>query len=346
MRDAKTSNRVTANDVAQAAGVSRSVVSRVYTKGASVSAKKRQLVMAAATKLGYEPNIAGRMLAGKASNVVGILVGPILNPFIAALLDKLTDGLRDAGYLPTLFKVDTTDADPLNILPLIGQYNMLSTIIVGVAPTEEIARQFFRTAPSPVILNLGLVRDIQAAVVTTDHFGGGLLAAQALLLGGAQRPALIIPEHGRAVYREREAGFWQCIDDAGLPRLRQTAADGSYADGHAATLALMQEKIVPDGVFYGNDLMALGGLDALRLELGLEVPEDVAVIGYDDIQNASLGSYKLSTIAQPVELLIQKALEAVEQLGNDSSPTTFETTLLAPTLVTRNTTKPALNASP
>lgn len=330
------SGRITAEDVAREAGVSRSLVSRVYTKGASVSAKKRKLVLETALKLGYEPHIAARILAGKASNVVGVLVGPILNPFIAGLLDKLTDRLRESGYLPMLFKIGT-DGNLMNILPSINQYSMTSTIIVGIAPAVQISQKFALKAQSLVILNLGVMRDVNARVITTDHVGGGMLAAQALLEGRARSPAIVTLDPHRTVYRERAIGFWQVFDEIGAPHISREMSDGSYDDGVAATLDLMSSSDRPDAIFYGNDVMALGGLDALRLKLGVKVPEEVAVVGYDDSQNASLGLYSLSTVRQPVDLLVARAVEAVEEY--DAGDTPCATTLLSPTFVQRETTR-------
>ena len=328
--------RVTAEDVARAAGVSRSLVSRVYTEGASVSAKNRKLVLKTAKKLGYEPHIAARILAGKPSNVVGVLVGPILNPFIAALLDRLTDQLRESGYLPMLFKIGT-DGNLMSILPSISQYSMLSTIIVGVAPAVQISQQFAQSAQSLIVLNLGVVRDVNAKVITTDHVGGGMLAAQALLRGGAKRPAVVTLDPRRTIYRERAAGFWQACDEVDVPHVSCEMSDGSYCDGVKATLDLMSAPDRPDAIFYGNDMMALGGLDALRLKLGARVPDEVAVIGYDDSQSASLGSYRLSTIRQPVDVLVTRAVEAVQKYDEGDEP--HATMILPPTFIPRDTTR-------
>ena len=337
MSDDNVNSRVTAIDVARAAGVSRALVSRTFTKGASVSPKKREMVLETARKLGYEPNVAARILAGKASNVVGILIGPILNPFIAGLLDSLTDRLREFGYLPTLFKIGT-DGDLRSILPSISKYHMLSTIIVGVGPSAEISRPFAAKAQSLIILNLGVIRDVDATVITTDHVGGGMMAVQALIEGGGRRPAIVSGALSRTVYREREAGFRHVLDEAGIAWHGREVADGSYEGGLSATLDLMAGDEPPDAIFYGNDVMALGGLDALRLELGLNVPDDVAVVGYDDIPNASLGSYSLSTIRQPTDALVAKAVQAVT--AYDAGGTVDSAaTLVSPTFIARTTTR-------
>lgn len=328
-------SRVTADDVARAAGVSRSVVSRTFTKGASVSAKRRKLVLETAEKLGYEPNIAARVLAGKASNVVGILSGPLLNPFLADLLDKLSDGLRQAGFLPTLFKVDT-GSDAKSILPLIAQYNMVSTIVMGISPSAQISKFFAGQSQMPIILNLGVLRDVEAAIVSTDHFKGGMLAAQALLDGGARNPAVVTRQIETGIYEERAAGFRHVLDRAGLPCTELQVTEGSYQAGHGAALQLFSGANRPDAIFFGNDVMALGGLDALRIDLGLSVPGDVAVVGYDDIPSATLGAYRISTIRQPVRKLAAKAVSMIVDFENSGSAD-LTTSMIAPVYVPRDT---------
>ncbi|WP_323766979.1 LacI family DNA-binding transcriptional regulator [Marinovum sp.] len=329
-------NRVTADDVARVAGVSRSLVSRTFTKGASVSEKRRKLVLEAARKLGYEPNIAARVLAGKASNVVGILIGPLLNPFLADLLDKLSDRLRDEGFLPTLFKV-STEGDAKSILPFISQYNMVSTIVMGISPSARVSRMFASQSEMPIVLNLGVLRDVEAAIVTTDHFSGGMLAAQALLDRGAERPALVTREVETGIYEERAAGFRHVLDQAGVACTQLVVAEGSYEAGHAATLTLMDGAHGPDAVFFGNDMMALGGMDALRRDLGLAVPDDVAVVGYDDIPGAALGAYRISTIRQPVDKLAAKAVSVIVDFETTGAAD-LTTSLISPEFISRETT--------
>ncbi|WP_417210176.1 LacI family DNA-binding transcriptional regulator [Antarctobacter sp.] len=329
-------SRVTADDVARAAGVSRSVVSRTFTKGASVSEKRRKLVLAVAEKLGYEPNIAARVLAGKSSNVVGILIGPLLNPFLADLLDKLSDRLREEGFLPTLFKVGT-DGDVKSVLPFIAQYNMVSTIVMGISPSAQISKVFASQSPIPIVLNLGVRRDVEAAIVTTDHFSGGMLAARALLDSGVTKPAVMTRQVETEIYEERAAGFRHVLDLAGVACARSVVTEGSYEAGRAATLALMAGAPRPDGIFFGNDMMALGGMDALRLDLGLSVPGDVAVVGYDDIPGAALGAYQISTIRQPVNKLADKAVGIIVDFDKQGT-TDLTSSLIAPVFVRRKTT--------
>lgn len=302
-------DNINAEAVALHAGVSRSAVSRTFTPGASVSPHMRERVMKSAQALGYQVNLIARTMNKGSSNFVGIITAGFENPFLASLLAPLTHHLSLHGLMPLLMNANDPQQLERSMQELLS-YQVAGVILTSASTSvEQVERYLSRQIPLTMINSDAHISG--ANVVVSDHVEGGRLAAQELLRSGATRLAFIGQNEGNYSARQRLQGFRQALAEAGLAPLSEYyAAAGGYAGGMSAGLALFEQAARPDGIFCATDMLALGVMDALRFTLGLSIPGDVAVVGFDDIPQAAQSAYGLTTIRQDPEALGRQAVVA------------------------------------
>jgi DNA-binding LacI/PurR family transcriptional regulator len=307
-------SRATSEDVARLAGVSQSTVSRVFSNSTRISAATRERVLQAALQLEYRPNNLARGLITKQSLLIGIVMAGIDTAFAPYVLEKLTIRLQADGYKVLLFNVgNALSADEL--LPVALDYQVDALITTSAIVSEEMAAVCarFRT---PLILFNRRVGSESVNSVSADDFAGGQLAAEAMIRAGIERPALVSAPAYTSTGRARSRGFYTTFARLGLPPPVEVGGDLSYDKAFAATCELMSRSPKPDGIFAASDLMAMGVMDALRYQLGYRVPEEVQVIGYDDIPAASRLAYELTTIRIDLDAMIDETLNIL-RLGLD-----------------------------
>jgi DNA-binding LacI/PurR family transcriptional regulator len=305
---------VTAADVARLAGVSRSAVSRTFTEGASVAPDTRAKVLKAAEALGYQVNMLARGMIQKQSNLVGVVVPGFDNPFVQRLLGPLTHHLALRSLAPLL--MDASEPDQMaHTLRHLLQYRIAGVILTSGAPPTQLAREYLRLRiPVTMINRSAEVEGVD--VINSDNGGGGALAAQLLLSSGATRIAFLTtasPNHSAA---ERGQGFKRALARelrAGAATLRVVNARAAVYQGgfDAGELLFSPAAERPDGVFCANDALACGLLDAARLRFGLRIPQDLSIVGFDDIPLAGLAAYDLSTVRQDTDALAQRAVDCL-----------------------------------
>ncbi|RMF05232.1 MAG: LacI family DNA-binding transcriptional regulator [Chloroflexi bacterium] len=332
------SKRVTSFDVADLAGVSQSTVSRAFTPEAKVSKKTRQKVFAAATKLGYQPDAIARSLSTRHTNIIGIVMAHITSPFYPYVLDKFTQRLQEMGRQILLFNA-AAGQDVDDILPLVLQYRVDGLIITSATISSEMADVLARDG-TPVILFNRYVLGANCSAVCCDNVDGARKIADFLLDNGHKRPAYIAGDANTSTNIDREKGFGDRLRERGIIQWYHEQGEYTYQSGYDATLRLMQLAKPPDAIFCANDVMALGALDAARHALGLRVPEDLSIIGFDDIPAASWPSYMLTTIRQPVTRMIDATLDLLlERLDNPKVEPALK--LIPGPLIQRNSTRVA-----
>ncbi len=326
-----------ASDVARLAGVSQSAVSRAFTEGASISAKTRQRVMVAAEQLGYRPNQLARSLLKGRSNIVGVVLGNLQNPFFAEVLDALSQSLSAAGQRLLVFTTAANAEVDAQINDLL-HYRVDALILMSTTLSSSLARQC-QAAGIPVIFvnRTGQVK--QCWSVTGDNEGGARQIARHLIEQGYQRLAFMAGFADSSTSCERQRGF--CDE---LARLQQPAPQlvcGEFSREGAINAArqLLQQAVPPDGIFCANDHMALATLDVARHEFGLTPGKDIGVVGFDDIQAASWPAYQLTTFTQPIGPMVKRATECVLQGESRSGETSaVRQQLIAGELIRRNST--------
>lgn len=304
----------TSADVARLAKVSQSAVSRTFTPGASVSEATRQKVLKAAAELGYRPNALARAVISGKSRLIAMLVAYLDNQFYPIVLEQLSRVLQARGYQTLLMMTEPGKQDELVRRML--QYQVEGIVMASATLSSSLARECTETG-IPVVTFNRYVATSPASSVTSDNIEGGRLVADFLVQGGHERIAFIAGDENSSTNRDREAGFYKGLAQHGIA-VHDRAVGGYTFDGAAAAAhELMASKVPPDAIFVANDHMAFAVMDVIRAELGLAIPEDVSIIGYDDVPEAAWRGYDLTTVAQPSEAMVDATaailLEQIER---------------------------------
>jgi len=324
-------------DVARLANVSQAAVSRTFTPGASVSEETRAKVMAAVDQLGYRPNVIARSLVQKSTNIIGLVVKRFTTPFYAYMIQNFIKALQDHGYWALIFNIGQND-ELDQALPTALQYQVDGLIITSATLSSHQAEECAR-AGTPVVLFNRYVSDGHTHLVSCDHCEGGRMVADALLDNGHQRLAYIAGEEESSTNRDREIGFLSRLKERGYDLdLRESAGDYNYEKGYAAAERLLDTASPPDAVFCADDVIAMATMDLARYKLNLRIPEDLSVIGFDDIPPAARPNYKLTTIRQPFNRLVDSTLDVLIEAINTPGASVIEKKV-SPSLTWRNSVR-------
>lgn len=328
-------------DVARLAGVTKATVSYVVNHKGTVSEKTRKKVEAAIQTLNYQPNLLARGLSDGRTRILGLVINTIANPFYAELAEEVQRAARKRGYHVLLYSTAQTDSGAQEALtPL---YSLVDGLLLtrAAVPQQELQRASERGIP--LVLCLGWEGDEQARqfpLVYYDHYLGGSLAAEHLLQLGHRRCGVIIPAPH---HTPRLEGFRATLAAAGAgvaPPLIQACADATIGDGYQAAEALLAMPHPPTAVFATNDLLAIGAMDAI-VDHGLRVPDDLSVVGFDDIHLASQVRPSLTSVALPQKELAGLAVELLmEYIEGQDRAATPQNLRLTPHLVVRQSTAP------
>ena len=310
MMDDKPRGTVTASDVALLAGVSRSAVSRTFTEGASVAPETREKVMQAARDLGYRVNFLARSLKDQQrTRLIGLVVSDMDHSLRAQLVDSLSRALVAADYRPFLLPTSRGE-DTRRAIDMMLHYNVSGAIVTSDASPQEIAAECARHDVPLVLVNKALMGG-HVANVTQDTEAAGRLAAEALAEAGCRRVALARQRRPSYTIDLRCDAFAQNLPRLGLELVATAQGDAqNYAGGQEAGADFLGKDIEAEGVYCANDFLALGFMDHLR-HAGLRIPQDLAIVGCDDIAEAAWGAYQLTTVRQSVEALTEATLEAL-----------------------------------
>lgn len=305
---------VTSIDVAKRAQVSQSAVSRTFTAGASVSVKTREKVTKAAAELGYRPNALARAVISGRSKLIAILVAYLDNQFYPIVLEKLSRSLQEQGYQVLLFMTEPGKQD--DVVRQILQYQVEGIAMVSATLSSNLAKECAETGIPVVMLNR-YVATSPASSVTSDNIEGGRMIADFLVRGGHQRIAYIAGVEDSSTNRDREAGFYRGLAEHGVTAFGRGVGGYTFEGAAKAARELFGEAEKPDAIFVANDHMAFSVMDVIRGEFGLSIPDDVSIIGYDNVPEASWQGYSLTSVTQSPSIMIKTAvgilLEQIEQ---------------------------------
>ena len=329
-------SKITSLQVAERAGVSQSAVSRVFTPGASASAKTVEKVRKAASELGYRPNMMARaMITGK-SRIIGLVVAYLDNQFYPLALQLLSNALQGKGYHILVFTASNTQGAAEEVMQELLDYQVDGIITASVGMTNDLTQRCAAAGIPVVMFNRGQEGKAISSV-TSANLKGGRAVAEFLLSCGHQNIAHISGWAGSSTGRDRQAGFCEVLAQHGItPHI----IDGMYDQATAAAAAqtMMDSATPPDAIFVGNDHMAFAVLDTLRHEMGLNVPEDVAIVGYDDVPLAAWPAYDLTTMRQPVNRMVEATVEVLLSRIDDPTVPAQRIEIDSP-LIARGTTK-------
>jgi DNA-binding LacI/PurR family transcriptional regulator len=300
-------SRVSAQDVADKAGVSISAVSRTFTAGASVSARMRARVEAAAAALGFRPNHAARSLVTGRTELIGLVSNHFANPAFLDVFDQFTRQLQARGLRPLLANLaERGGADAA--LEMMLKYNVDAVMIATSAPPPGFAERCV-LAGLPVIHLFGRIGGPAAVpAVTVDNVRAGADLGVLMFSRGLRRLAFLGASRTDVASRDRCRGFERALGklDCTLAAKHFTG-DYSHEHGRLGLHALLDASPDIDGVFCADDALALGAMDACR-ERGIAVPGCVSIVGFDDMPLAAWPAYRLTTVRQPIAAMIEQAV--------------------------------------
>ncbi len=305
--------RITSIEVARAAGVSQSTVSRVFGADNLVADETMARVMKAAHKLGYKPNALASSLTTRRTDMIGIVMAEITSPFYPYVLEAFTHKLHELGKRVMLFSAGP-DEDVDALIQDVFKYRVDGLIVANATLSSAMVDECLRHN-TPLILFNRYVRNAKASAVICDNVAGGRMVADVLLDASHKRVAYIAGRQNASTNIDRETGFTARLRERKHTAYLREQGEYTYQSGYFAAKRLLQQQQPPDGIFAANDITAIGAIDAAR-DLGVRVPQQLSIIGFDDIPAASWAAYSLTTVRQPVnhmiDLTVKMLLERIE----------------------------------
>lgn len=277
--------------------------------------------MDAAKELGYRPNAIARSLVSKQTNLIGVIKGPNYNPMFSELLSALAMSIQKRGRQIVYYEIGN-EFNVSNILRRMMQYRVDGLVLMYAHLSSELTQEAQKLG-IPVLQMMRYSTDSHANVVLPNNHNGALLAAKHLIAQGYRSFAYISGEMGSSSNVERQLGFIHALSEYNqVPAVLQ--GDYTYDSGYNAFKKLAETAKLPCGILCANDVMALGVLDAAK-DLKINVPQDIGVVGFDDIPMSKWGSYQLTTLRQPMEHIAESAIQLLlENIENhEKSPETL-----------------------
>lgn len=300
----------TESDVAKLAGVSQSAVSRAFTPGASVADQTRTKILQAAQALGYQPNLMARSLATNRSNIIALAISYLENPFYAQVVKELSDRLRESHRHILLFTTPPGgEADPQ--LESVLSYQVDAIVMTATTASLELALQCQKAGVPIVQIN----RESKLPGISTvrgENQRAGERIGAFLIAGGHQRFGYIGGTAGSTTGKVRQDSFVNYLKSKGHRDIE--VAYGLYTFEGAASAAreLLSGDAPRDAIFCASDYMAFAAMDVAKREFGLRIPEDVSIVGFDNVPEAGHSGYDLTTYSQPAASLVEEAIKVVD----------------------------------
>ncbi len=330
---------VTIKDIAQIAGVSPSTVSRALNDSPLIREETKARIREIAAALGYERNELARGLVKGASGALGLLVPDITNPFFAEITKGVEEVARERGFGVVLCTTENEPAREEEYLKLLRRKRVDALVIATVTLDDPhlLELQRFRI---PFVLVSRLAEKVEAPFVVVDDKKGGRLAVEHLVNLGHKKIGFIGGPANVHSSLERMKAYREVLAERGLPFRRSWAIFAAFTQevGRTVGRVMLSAKDRPTAIFAANDLIALGVMEAAE-ELGLKIPEDLSLVGYNNIAYAALPRIQLTTVAQPMREMGRIAAEfVIDVLEGKREPRL--SLRLEPTLIVRRTTAP------
>jgi DNA-binding LacI/PurR family transcriptional regulator len=300
---------VSAQDVAERAGVSRSAVSRAFTPGASIAPATLARVQAAADALGYEVNGLARGLLAHRSQLVGLVTSDPNDAFRAETIAALSNGLIERGNVPALISIGPGTEDIANASRQLLRYRAQATIFLSGSPPTSLVELMRRNGQTLILINRA---ETELDVVRCDNKGGARQAFKALQKTGASRFGVINTVRPSPSLLTREQTFGRLVTASGADLTVVRADHSDYQGGREAARRLLADGTPPEAIFCANDLMAFGAIDSLR-DAGFRVPADVSIIGFDDVPMAAWAAYRLTTLRQDPARIAKEVMALLDR---------------------------------
>ena len=326
--------RVTIRDVAARAGVTDMTVSRAVNGSGPVSEGVRKRVMEAVEELGYVPSRVARGLRSNRTHTLALIVTDVTNPFFTTIARGVEDAASDRDHLLLLCNTDESEAEELRYLEMLAGQGVDGVLFVP-ARSGQAARALAARHRLPLVILDRRVSMPDLSVVRCDSQAGAAQMAQYLLDLGHREFAILAGPEGVPTSDDRVAGFTGALQGA-----RATVLHGQFSNewGREGIRRVLDRSPRPTAVFALNNFVTIGALQALH-ERGVRVPEDVSLVGFDDLPTAMVGQPFLTVVAQPAYEMGRRAVEVL--LGQLGNPEQEPQEILLPTeLVVRRSSGP------
>ncbi len=324
-------------ELAKELGMSRSTVSRAFHEHAVINRETREKILKRANELGFQPNPLARGLITKSTRIVGLVVSDITNPFYPEVMTKLTERLQAEGFHVMLVVANATRSEEEAVRVLLSYR---TDIVVMLATTLSSAgAAACRAAGTPVLFFNRYSTEGQSHAVTCDNELGGRVVADCLIDLGHRRLGFIAGKPDASTNVDRRNGFLTRCRERGIDVVAESnGVTFSYEAGGIGARQLLSRPDRPTALFCANDILAVAAVDVAQREFGLKVPDDVSVVGFDDIGIASWPSHALTTVRQPIPTMIDLTADLTLALarGTAREPAIIR---LPGTLIERSTTK-------
>ena len=299
------SRPASAAEVAHLAGVSRSAVSRTFTDGASVSDETRAKVLEAAEKLNYHVNHLARSISKEESRPVCLLASNLRKPYHGLLLDALTKRLQSIGRVAVVINVTADPKSAEDALQSTLNYRAAASVVMSGTPPHKMVEACVKTGQKVILVNRS--DELNGVHHIRINYEKAMREAMHMFeRAGCRRIGLAGSTKGTPSLVAREQFFFRAAEEMGKTPLVGRSTGTDYEDGVQIARQMLAGMERPDAVFCINDLVACGFLDTARKDFGLSVPDDLCVLGFDDIPQASWGGYDLTTFAQPFDAIARQ----------------------------------------
>jgi LacI family transcriptional regulator len=331
----------TIEDIAQKTGVSKSTVSRALSGSTRISAATRMRIVAAARKLSYEPNYLARSLSRSRTLSIGVILEDIMNPFFTEVAKGIETTLSAGGYSMLLTSSGYVPEAELELTRTLLRNKVDGMLITPVAMDSASVRLLMERKVPFFVMNEKSAGE-EISWIDSDNLAGGYLAAEHLLKLG-HRSFLILRNMALHGTRDRFEGIRRALNDRKIPLADQVILDGAITrqDGRILMDRFMTENgrsAMPSAVVAANDMVAVGVMESLFAS-GMRVPEEVSIIGYDDIYVAGLLRVPLTTIHQAKYRMGQIAATGLLQMLDGRQKPSGQQFLIKPQLIIRESCK-------
>ncbi|MEZ5796643.1 MAG: LacI family DNA-binding transcriptional regulator [Paracoccaceae bacterium] len=293
--------------ISELAGVSKSTVSRALAGNPSISEATRKRILKIAAEVGYEPNAMASSLVTMKSGVLGFVIASMENPFYQEHIERIARLSAEAGHQLMLFQVSAT-GDLLDVVPAMARYRLRGAIVIASVNSSDKALEQCHRHGIPVVLINRLANDGHTSSVLCNNEAGARVMARYLIEGGHRRIAVLSGREGSIVNRDRLIGLRAVLAEHGLTEVAELKGEFIFDKAYQVTRDYLKARPDVDAIFAVSDLMACGAMDAARDE-GIRVPQDLSIVGFDGIRPASWPAYRLTTVEQPAEEMLKRAIE-------------------------------------
>lgn len=310
----------TISDVAKLSGLSKATVSRVINNYPHVSEEKKQLVKKAMEELGYHPNPSARRLRGHLTSTIGVIIPRIINPFFSYLVNSIEQAAYDNNYQVLIFQSNENKEKELYFLDLLKTKQVDGIIMASIENKWEIIKEYMQFGP--IVLCNEYVNNNDVPMVRLEQRKGAYLATKHLIDRGHRKIGYctggLFDEEGKD--KDRNQGYQKALIESGIPINPNWIFVNKHSieDGKQVLNQILMMDDRPTAVFTGSDEIA-GGVIVEAKEKGLNIPDDIAIIGFDDQPQAEMLEPKLTTVRQPVNQMGAETVRLLIELMSDQT---------------------------